>query len=62
MIARPFPSSPRPACGERVASTKCEPGEGDSPFALARGYAPSPEALKRVDLSPQAGRGERGVR
>ncbi len=52
---------PRPACGERVASTKCEPGEGASRHARTRRYGPSPDALKRVDLSPQAGRGKEKV-
>jgi hypothetical protein len=46
-----------PRSGERVAS-ESEPGEGLSPST----DAPSPDlplaALRQVDLSPQAGRGE----
>ena len=37
-------------------------GEGLAPRIRTRGESPSPAALTRVGLSPQAGRGERSPR
>ena len=49
--------------GEHRATARCEPGEGAFRQPQNRGKAPSPDppslTLRRVDLSPQAGRGER---
>ncbi len=56
----PFPS-PR-LRGEGGEQRSCEPGEGAYRYAQNRGESPSPARLRfaqAVDLSPQAGRGER---
>ena len=51
--------------GEVGEQRSCEPDEGASQRAQTCGKAPSPAppslTLQRVDLSPQAGRGERGA-